>query len=259
MSKVLVICGPTATGKTKFALELAKELNGELISADSRQVYKGHDLETGKDLDLIKSSGIKVWLIDLLNSGEEFSVANWRKMADEAIKNILSRGKLPIVVGGSGLYIRALTENLSSVDVPRDLDLRKELEKKSVSELFNYLKQLNSDKAMSLNDSDRQNPRRLIRAIEIAKTPPSLESREGWGVSYLQIGLTAPKEILIDRIKKRVKKRNLNETFERIEINIMKQQLTWFKKYSKGIWFDVGQKNWRSEAKGRILEWYNNT
>ena len=113
MDKVLVICGPTATGKTKFALELAKELNSELVSADSRQVYKGNDLETGKDLDVIEKSGVKVWLLDILDSNQEFSVSQWRKLAQEAIKDILLRGKLPIVVGGSGFYIRGLSENLS--------------------------------------------------------------------------------------------------------------------------------------------------
>jgi len=166
--KVLVVSGPTATGKTAFGLELAKELNGEIVSADSRQVYIGNDLETGKDLDLINKSGIKVWLINELNPGEEFSVSNWRKLANLAIEDILSRGKLPIVVGGSGLYIRALTENLLSVDIPRDMVLRKELKLKSASELFDYLKSVNSAKAKSMNNSDRKNPRRLIRAIEIS-------------------------------------------------------------------------------------------
>lgn len=168
MNKVLVICGPTATGKTSFALQMAKELNGELVSADSRQVYIGRDLETGKDLDLIKNSGIKIWLYDVVNPGEEFSVAIWRKLAHEAIADILSRGKLPIVVGGSGLYIRALTEDLSEVDISRNEKLRAELKNKSASELFDYLKNINLTKAMSMNNSDRKNPRRLIRAIEIS-------------------------------------------------------------------------------------------
>lgn len=257
MNKILVICGPTATGKTKFALEIARELNGELVSADSRQVYVGNDLETGKDLDLIKNSGIKAWLIDVLIPGEEFSVSNWRKLARGTIADISSRGELPIVVGGSGLYIRALTENLPTVDIPRNPTLRKELENKSVSELFNYLKQLNSDKAMTLNASDRQNPRRLIRAIEIVKTPPPLGSREEWGVSYLQIGLTAPKETLIKKIKERVKKRGLDESFEKIEIDIMKNQLTWFRKQKNILWFDVSQNNWQVEAKKVVFQWYN--
>ena len=120
MDTVVVICGPTATGKTKIALQLAKEFNGELISADSRQVYIGNDLETGKDKDLIGDS--KIWLLDLIQSGEEFSVSTWRRLAHEAIKDILARDKLPIVVGGSGLYIKALVQELSDVDAPQILN-----------------------------------------------------------------------------------------------------------------------------------------
>lgn len=257
-TKVLVVSGPTATGKTSFALEIARQLNGELISADSRQVYKGRDLETGKDLDLIKSSGIKVWLIDALNPGEEFSVSNWRKLAHKAIEDILSRGKLPIVVGGSGLYIRALTEELTNVDVPRNEKLRSDLKNKTAGESFDYLKRINLPKAESMNDSDRKNPRRLIRAIEIAKISPSLESREGLRVSYMHIGLTAPKETLMARIISRVKKRKLDASFEKTEINIMKRQLTWFKKYKPQHTFDIGSDNWLTEAKRIVYEWYNN-
>ena len=95
--KVLVVSGPTAVGKTSFALEIAGQLSAELISADSRQVYRGNDLETGKDLDLIAKSKIKVWLIDILNPGEEFSVSNWKDQANKIIEDISSRGKLPIV------------------------------------------------------------------------------------------------------------------------------------------------------------------
>lgn len=234
MNQVVVICGPTATGKTKTALQLAKEFNGELVSADSRQVYIGNDLETGKDKDLIGDT--KIWLLDLIQSGEEFSVSTWRRLAHEAIKDILSRDKLPIVVGGSGLYIRALVEDLSDVDAPRDMKLRNS--NKSAVELFDQLKQLDPKKAMSMNNSDKNNPRRLIRAIEVAQCP-SPRLGEGLRVRYLQIGLTASKEELIKRIEKRVKDRGLDESFVQKEINIMKKQLVWFKKQPNITWFDI--------------------
>lgn len=239
MRKVIIICGPTATGKTKFALQLAKELNGELISADSRQVYIGNDVETGKDLHL-NTSGIKIWLYDVVNSGEEFSVSAWRRLAQDAIKDILARDKLPIVVGGSGLYIKSLVQNLPDIDVPYDKKLRKEMENKSQEELFDYLKSINSQKAHSLNNSDKYNPRRLIRAIEISQSP-SPKVGEGLGVRYIQVGLTAPKKYLEEKIRQRVRERKLDVSFEATEINIMKKQLVWFKKQPDIYWIDVSK------------------
>lgn len=257
MKKALIICGPTATGKTKLALQLAKELDGELVSADSRQVYVGNDIETGKDKDIIENSGIKIWLLDVLNQNEEFSVAAWRKLALEAISNILLRGKLPIVVGGSGLYIKSLTQDLPDIDIPIDKKLRKKLENKTAKELFDYLKSINPVKSESLNNSDKNNPRRLIRAIEIAQRP-SLEAREGLGVSYLQIGLTAPREFLEEKIRNRVKERKLDKSFEQKEINIMKKQLVWFKKQPHTTWFDISTPGWGAAATQLAQNWYNN-
>lgn len=240
MSKVLVICGPTATGKTELALQLAKELNGELISADSRQLYIGNDVETGKDKDIIERSGIKIWLYDVINGEEAFSVSQWRKLAKEVIEDILSRNKLPIVVGGSGLYIKALVQNLSDVDVPRDINLRSS--DKTAAELFDYLKSINLQKAKSLNNSDRNNSRRLVRAIEIAQHP-SPRLGEGMGVRYLQIGLTAEPEYLKEKIRKRVIERGLNASFVQKETSIMKKQLVWFKKQPDITWFDIARVN----------------
>lgn len=234
MDKVLVVCGPTATGKTKLALRLAQEFNGELISADSQQVYLGRDLETGKDKDILGDT--KIWLMDILDQTNDFSVSLWRKMAHEAIKDILTRGKLPIVVGGSGLYIRALVENLPDVDVPQNPELRKT--NKSAQELFDDLKKIDPVRAEAMNNSDRSNPRRLIRAIEIAQYP-SLRLREGLGVSYLQIGLTAPRKFLEKKIVQRVKDRGLGEEYIKKEIEIMKKQLVWFKKQTNIAWFDI--------------------
>jgi tRNA dimethylallyltransferase len=233
MDTVLVVCGPTATGKTQLALRLAQEFNGELISADSQQVYLGRDLETGKDKDTLGDT--KIWLMDILEETNDFSVSLWRKLAREAIKDILSRNKLPIVVGGSGLYIRALVENLPNVDVPQNPQLRQN--NKSAQELFNDLKEIDHVRAEALNNSDRHNPRRLVRAIEIALAPNSYMLTPGY--KYIQIGLIAPKEFLINKIKQRVKDRGLGEEYVDKEVEIMKKQITWFKKQANINWYDV--------------------
>lgn len=254
MTKVLIICGPTATGKTKFALELAQKFNGELVSADSRQVYIGNDLETGKDKDILGNS--QVWLLDILNSGEEFSVSVWRRLAQDAIADILSRGKLPIVVGGSGLYIKSLVQDLPDIDVPYDKKLRKRLESKSAVELFDYLKSINLQKALSMNESDNKNPRRLIRAIEV-NLAKSTMNHEPTNYELLLIGLTSSKENLTARIKKRVADRGLDKSFEATEIAIMKKQLVWFKKQSLITWFDVAAEGWQAQALQLVSSWYN--
>ena len=207
MNKVLIIAGQTATGKTSFAVELAKQFNGELISADSRMVYKGMDIITGKDRDKID---VPIWLYDLVEPDEPFSVSAWRQKALEAISDISSRGKLPIVVGGTGLYLRSLIENLNTLDIPKDLELRNK--NLSISELQKMLK---PELFAKLNDSDRVNPRRLIRYIEIAeynkKTQrPPLGLRGGLGGRYLSVTLLCNPNYLKHRISARVHQRISN-------------------------------------------------
>ena len=159
--KLLIICGPTATGKTALAAKLAKKFNGELISADSRQVYRGRDLETNKERPASPAGGpdVPIWLYDVVNSGEEFGVSQWVKLARLAIENIPKRNKLPIVVGGTGLYIKALLEPFETIDIPPDFKLRKK--NLSVQQLQRMVPRGN------MNESDWNNPRRLIRKIEI--------------------------------------------------------------------------------------------
>jgi len=214
---------------------MAKEFDGELISADSRQVYIGNDLETGKDKDL-NTDNIKIWLFDIINQNDEFAVSHWKKLALEAIENILKRNKLPIVVGGSGLYIKALVQNLLYIDIPRDMSLRKS--NKTASELFECLKKINKKRAELLNDSDRNNPRRLIRAIEIVQQVTKAASDKVTR-KYIQIGLIASKEFLINKIKQRVKDRGLGEEYVGREVKIMKKQLVWFKKQPDIYWIDI--------------------
>jgi tRNA dimethylallyltransferase len=159
--KLLCIVGPTATGKTKLATMIAKQFPAVVISADSRQVYIGMDKVTGKD----HSQYLKVWGIDIVKPDEESSVATWF----DAITPAMKTGKLPIIVGGTGLYVKAMTDGIQTMKIPPNLPLRETLEKLSLSELQNNLKKSDKAKWENMNDSDRSNPRRLVRALEIAQ------------------------------------------------------------------------------------------
>jgi len=200
-NKILIVCGPTATGKTALAVALAKKFNGELVSADSRQIYKGMDIGTGKDmpekfsifnfptcaeasagrqfsinfknknfqLKPYNISGIPLWLYDVVNPDEEFSVAHYQCLASAVINDIRSRGKLPIVVGGTGLYIKSLLSPIETSHIPPNKQLRKTLVRYSVEDLQKRLQKEDFSVWNAMNLSDRQNPRRLIRKIEIAE------------------------------------------------------------------------------------------
>src|SRR3989344_1522932 len=154
VANMLVICGPTATGKTKLGIFLAQKFNGEIISADSRQVYKFMDIGTGKEWD----EGVKIWGYDLVDPKKNFSVFEYLKFVRKALDDIWKRGKLPILVGGTGLYIKAVVEGIDTLNIPKNEDLRKSLEEKNVSELYEKLATLDSSKAASLNISDKNNP-----------------------------------------------------------------------------------------------------
>ena len=217
MKKLLIICGPTATGKTSLGLKLAQKYRGQIISADSRQVYKGMDIGTGKDLPKgtkQKKDGhylinkIKVWGYDLVKPDQDFSVSHFIKFAIPRIKKIWTEGQLPIIVGGTGLYLKALTQPIDTLNVPANQKLRDSLELLSIEKLQQKLKKLSLNKFQSMNHSDQHNPRRLIRAIEIQKSkrvrslgPDPLKADQLW------LGLKTDKKILDQRIKTRVLKR----------------------------------------------------
>lgn len=264
MNKVLVICGPTATGKTALAAGLAKKFNGELVSADSRQVYRGMDIVTGKD-----RPDVPVWLYDVAEPDEEFSVSHWVKLARVAIAGIHKRNRLPIVVGGTGLYIKALLHPFETIDVPPDYPLRKKLSAMSVPELQNLLP------GVRMNQSDWNNPRRLIRKIEISGSKKGTTTQEKKYDAFV-IGLTAPLAALDKRIDERFKKRVrqgmkketkiLFKKYSRelpsmsaVELNehaYARRQLTWFKK-QKGIhWFDVSDTEYPGKVAAAVAAWY---
>lgn len=206
--KVLIISGPTATGKTALAVKLARHFNGELISADSRQIYQGLNIGTGKD----HPANMPIHLIDLVKPDESYSVAQWHRIALAKISDIQSRGKLPIVVGGTGFYLDSLLSPHSTFDIKPRPFLRFFLNRFPLSLLQLTLRLLDFPTFQLLNNSDLHNPHRLIRKIEIRlygpKSLPAL-SREGQGKGFAiyHLHLTAPNSYLFNKIESRIQKR----------------------------------------------------
>ena len=203
LPKILAILGPTAVGKSDCAVELALYFNGEVISADSRQVYKGLDIGTGKITEE-EMKGVPHYLLDVVSPKEQFTVADWKKDSLKAINTITERGRHPIVCGGTGLYIQSVVDNISFPEVLPNKPLREKLEKKTPDELSRLLSSLDPERAKMI---DHNNPRRLIRAIEIATEMgyvPRITAEPLFGT--LQIGLTLPREELKERIHLRLYK-----------------------------------------------------
>lgn len=272
--KVIVILGQTATGKSDLAVRLAKKIKGEIISADSRQVYKSLDIGTGK-ITQKEIKGVPHHLLDIANPKHKFTVSEYKKLAEEKIKDIISHGKTPIICGGTGLYIDAITKGIVFPEVPPDNKLRKILEKKSELELFKILTKLDKERAENI---DAKNKVRLIRAIEIAKTlgkvPKITQATPVY--EFIKIGLYLSPDKLKKKIELRVKKmfdkKNkgglLNEikklkksgisnkrlkefgfeyfepTYEKVvaeTFKYAKRQMTWFKRDKEIKWFDASK------------------
>lgn len=199
--KIVVILGPTASGKSELAIKLAKKFNGEIICADSRQVYRGMDIGTAK-VKKEKMQGIFHHLLDVASPKRKFTVFQYRKLALKAIEKIFKKGKIPIFCGGTFFYIKAVVDGIIIPEVPPDWKLRKKLEKKSKKELYQILKKLDPQRAKTI---EKENPRRLIRAIEIAKkigkVPPLKFNPLPYSV--LMIAIKKTKKELKKRIKKR--------------------------------------------------------
>lgn len=198
--KIIVIVGPTASGKTDLAIELAKKFNGELVSADSRTIYKGMDIGTGKD------NSFPHHLLDVVEPDQTLTLADYKAKALVAIKAIIKKGKVPILVGGTGLYVWAIVDDLLIPKVAANENLRRELEKKSANELRNILLSVDPPAA----EKAGLNKRRIIRALEVlteSGTKFSQAAKKGKPLfDCLQIGLLVPRAELVERINKRVDK-----------------------------------------------------
>lgn len=205
-NKIIAVVGPTASGKSDLAVEIAKRINGEIISADSRQVYKGMNIGTGK-ITKKEMLGIPHYLLDVASPKRRFTVAQFRKKALKAIKQIYRKNKIPILCGGTGFYIQAVIDGLIIPEVKPDQKLRAQLGKLNAEELFRRLKKLDPRRAKNI---DRHNRRRLIRAIEIVMTTgrpvPALKRTESDFV-HLIIGVKKSQKELKKLIKKRLLKR----------------------------------------------------
>jgi len=238
MNKLLIICGPTATGKTSLGIKLAKSFGGEIVNADSRQVYQGMNIGTGKDLNKFSifnppagevgfqfsiKKGLKVgyylvdkvpiWLLDIVDPSYRFSVSDYLSCALLVIGDIWRRGRLPILVGGTGFYIKALLDGIETLGIEPNWQWRKEAKDLGLSKLQEMLRRTNKEKFERMNQSDKNNPRRLMRAIEVERQlkkskykskKKKLDLKEE---DLLMVGLKAPYKVLYERIDERIKKR----------------------------------------------------
>jgi tRNA dimethylallyltransferase len=210
LPRVICLVGPTSSGKTDLGIRLAKAFNGEIINADSRQIYKGFDIGTGKPRGKRGScdgqrafmvEGVPHYLMDFLEPQKTFTVAEWRDKALVAIRGIVKRKRLPIIVGGTGLYIRSLVDNLQFPHVEPNPAMREAFEGKPLEELVRLLLGLDSDAAQAV---DLKNPRRVIRALEVATlTGKPFTQQKKMGkplIDAFQVGIKRPREQLFARI-----------------------------------------------------------
>lgn len=211
MQKVIVICGPTASGKTALSIELAKKINGEIVSADSMQIYDEMSIGTAKP-DKDEMQGIKHYLVGTVSPSKRYSVSEYKKDAICAIEEIISNKKSPIVVGGTGLYVNSLIYGIDYPEIETDLKYRAELEEmaneKGLEYLYKMAKEIDEEAMKNISVNDKK---RIIRVLEIyketgkTKTELEIESRKnGIPYEYKVFAINMPREILYDRINKRV-------------------------------------------------------
>ena len=288
--KAIVILGPTSSGKTSLAIKIAKEINGAIISADSRQVYKSMDIGTGKvpvkqsykiqkEKDKWQVDGVDLYMYDLVFPNEDFSVSTYVALAKKFIFDVISKGQIPVIVGGTGFYIDILTNEQRVFPVEPDEKLRQQLRKLSLAQLQQMLRNLDKEKFEQI---DINNPVRIIRAIEVIKSGKSDESIGLIDFEYLKLGLSTDREDLfsradswvkeiikyglIDEVKDLISRGYINtqpmqgmiyktvlsylngeiilkedlETKIKFELhNYIRRQQTYFKKVKEVIWYDI--------------------
>lgn len=204
MKDFIIITGPTGIGKTKISIDAAKQFDGEIISADSMQIYKHLDIGTAKVTE-DEMAGIPHHLIDIVEPGEEFTVKDYRALAKEKIKDIQNKGKLPIIVGGTGLYINSLIKPFHFGNTPPIPEFREEMNKLVAEEgLESVYKLLEKESPEAASKVDPKNKNRVIRALEISIYKVDAPPAEVPEYKYLFIGLNTDRDVLYDRINKRV-------------------------------------------------------
>lgn len=289
--KIIVIGGPTATGKSDLAVHLAMKFDGEVISADSRQVYKGLNIGTGK-ITKEEMRGIPHHLLDIANPNNQFSVQEFQKKGQTAIRRILKKGRVPIICGGTGFYIDALIYNTTFPNVLPNTSLRNALEQKSRDELFQMLNKKDPDRATTI---DPHNKRRLIRALEIAEElgkNPTIKKESPYDVLYIALLPDELEKKIHDRLNKRIEHGLIKEarllhkkglSYRRMEElgleykycarllknriskedfvlqlekeirNYAKRQMTWFRKQKNITWFKPKEINKIEKTINRFL------
>ena len=231
MQKVIVICGPTASGKTGLSIELAKKVDGEIVSCDSMQIYKDMTIGTAKPTPK-EMQGIKHYLIDCISPEQRYSVAEYKKEATNAIKEILSKGKVPIVVGGTGLYLESLIYGIEYNEIKVDDEFRQELKEieqtQGLNKLYEMAEKIDKQAMEKISPNDRK---RICRVLEIyhstgkTKTELEVESRKnGPEFDYLLFGITMDREKLYERINERVDVMINNGLIQEVEELLKKYQ-----------------------------------
>ena len=222
--QIIVICGPTASGKTALSIELAKKINGEIVSCDSMQIYKDMNIGTAK-IDEAEKQGIKHYLLDFISPNKRYSVADYAKDAKKAIEEILRKGKTPIVVGGTGLYIDSLIYGIEYQEIEFDKTYRDELEKKveeeGLNKLYEMAKEIDEEAVKKISPNDKK---RILRILEIyhatgnTKIEQEIESRKKEvEYEYNVYALDWDRQILYDRINRRVDQMIENGLIEEVK------------------------------------------
>ncbi len=225
--KLIVILGPTAVGKTRFAVKLADKFNGEIISADSRQVYRRMNIGTGKDLDEyeINDKDIPYHLIDIIDPTEEFDLFHFQKLFKTAFQKIISEKRIPFLVGGTGLYIHSILKNYQMANVDFNISRRRELESLPLEKL----KELVIQKAQNThNTTDLIEKERMIKAILISEQEHSETINQNLDFEFLVLGIKEDREKIKENITKRLKQRFQNGMIEEVE-NLVKSGISFEK------------------------------
>ena len=287
MNKLIIILGPTASGKTSLAVDIAYRFNGEIISADSRQIYKGMDIGTGKDLHEYKNKKIKYHLIDILDPSEDYSVFKFKRDFNIAYKKIIQNNKTPILCGGTALYIDSILYDYKIPKSKPNIKLRTKLGELSFQELKEKLIQINKEQ---FNDEYHISKRRLIRSIEILNNQPSFDMNLQGANKYkncLVFGIKIERKKLLDRIQKRLKFRIADGMIDEVQnliqlgfshdrLNSLGLEYRFISKYlSKDLSYDdmvdklniaINQFSKRQmtffrriEKRGTVIHWISNT